>query len=104
MEVFLLWHVHHAQDPDGVAVHVDEDGELSWDEEDGDDVKLLGVYSTEDRARERIERARKTTGFSDEPDCFMVSRYAVDEDTWAEGFLTIFDRAQQGSEVPGSPA
>ena len=89
VEVFLLWHVRHARNLDGSVEHVDEDGELSWDEEDGDDVKLLGVYSTDDRARERIERAKATPGFSDEPDCFVVDRYVVDEDTWAEGFFTI---------------
>lgn len=90
MEVFLLWHVRHARNLDGSpAEHVDEDGELSWDEEDGDDVKLLGVYSTERRAHDRIERARLTPGFSDEPDCFTVSRHVVDEDTWSEGFVTI---------------
>jgi hypothetical protein len=90
VEVFLLWHVRHARNLDGSPVdHVDEHGELSWDEEDGDDVKLLGVYSTESRAHDRIERARLTPGFSDEPDCFTVSRYVVDEDTWSEGFATI---------------
>ncbi|MEU4763238.1 hypothetical protein AB0H12_08270 [Actinosynnema sp. NPDC023794] len=90
MEVFLLWHVRHARNLDGSPVgHVDEDGEPSYHEEDGDDVKLLGVYSTESRARDRIERARLTPGFSEEPDCFEVSRYGVDEDTWSEGFVTI---------------
>lgn len=89
MEVFLLWHVRHARNLDGSVEHVDEDGALFWDEEDGDDVKLLGAYSTESRARERIERARMTPGFSDEPDCFMVERHVVDEDTWTEGFTTV---------------
>ncbi|GAA0228599.1 hypothetical protein GCM10010492_28680 [Saccharothrix mutabilis subsp. mutabilis] len=89
MEVFLLWHVRHARYPDGTADHFGDDGELVWDEEDGDDVKVLGVYSTEQRARERIERARKTPGFAEEPDCFHISRYAVDEDRWEEGFITI---------------
>lgn len=52
MQVFLLWHVRHARDLDGSpAVHRDDSGELVWDEEDGDDLKLLGVYSTEQRAR-----------------------------------------------------
>ncbi|CCH33872.1 hypothetical protein ABZ816_08615 [Actinosynnema sp. NPDC047251] len=90
MEVFLLWHVRHARNLDGSIEHVDVGGALSWDEEEGDDVKLLGVYSTENRAHERIERARTTPGFADEPNCFMVERYVVDQDTWTEGFTTVF--------------
>lgn len=84
MDVFLLWHVHHAG-PD----HRDSDGELSWDEADGDDVKILGVYSSEERARERIARARKLPGFSDEPECFLIAASVVDDDQWTEGFLTV---------------
>ncbi|MFI9814450.1 DUF7336 domain-containing protein [Saccharothrix variisporea] len=89
MEVFLLWHVRHARYPDGSADHFDESGELVINEEEGDNVKLLGVYSTRPRARDRIERARATPGFIDEPDCFEISRYPVDEDQWAEGFVVI---------------
>lgn len=88
MEVFLLWHVRHATNPDGSVEHVGQDGELVRAEEDGDDLKILGVYSTEHRARERIERARSAPGFADEPDCFWIDTYEVDKDQWAEGFIT----------------
>jgi hypothetical protein len=88
VDVFLLWHIRHAKNVDGSAEHVDENGRLHWDEEEGDDVKLLGVYSTDSLARDRIERSKSTPGFADEPDCFVVSRYVVDKDTWAEGFVT----------------
>ena len=27
-------------------------------------------------------------GFRDEPDCFLIDRYAIDEDRWPEGFVT----------------
>ncbi|WP_433263214.1 hypothetical protein ACQPZF_31600 [Actinosynnema sp. CS-041913] len=89
MEVFLLWHVRHAANPDGPVEHVGQDGELVWSEEAGDDLKILGVYSTERRARERIEHARSMPGFSDEPNCFLLDRYVVDVDQWAEGFATV---------------
>jgi hypothetical protein len=90
VEVFLLWHVRHALLTDGQPPHhVDAEGELAWDEEDGDDVKLLGVYSTEQKAQDRICRARSLPGFREEPDCFLVDRYPVDEDQWAEGFITV---------------
>ncbi|MFB9902373.1 hypothetical protein [Allokutzneria oryzae] len=89
MEVFLLWHVRHAPKPDGSVEHADGAGELVWDEEQGDDLKILGVYSSERRACERIERARGLPGFADEPDCFLTSRFVVDEDLWEDGFHTV---------------
>ncbi|BFO13910.1 hypothetical protein SHKM778_02980 [Streptomyces sp. KM77-8] len=90
MIVHLLWHVGHQNEagPDGATVHIDEDG-VFIDEQDGDDVKLLGVYSTEEKAEERIVRARPLSGFRDEPECFVVDSYVVDEDTWEDGFVRI---------------
>ncbi|MFI6094949.1 hypothetical protein ACIA8G_05310 [Lentzea sp. NPDC051213] len=49
--VFLLWHVHHvATGPSGETRHFGEDGEFWADEEAGDDVKLLCVYSSKENA------------------------------------------------------
>ncbi|HKT04038.1 MAG TPA: hypothetical protein VJT31_31320 [Rugosimonospora sp.] len=90
MDVLLLWHVRHARFLDGGSPrHRGEDGELVWDEEDGDDLKILGAYSTEQKAQDRIVQARRLPDFRDEPDCFLVDRYVVDEDCWPEGFDTI---------------
>ncbi|PWU46257.1 hypothetical protein DLE60_16595 [Micromonospora globispora] len=90
MEVFLLWHVRHARWLDGrPTTHRDEAGELVWDEEDGDDLKILGAYSSEARAEDRIQRARKLPGFRDEPDCFYIDGYTVDQDQWNDGFVSI---------------
>ncbi|GAB4060152.1 DUF2283 domain-containing protein [Catellatospora paridis] len=88
MRVYLLWHVRHARNLDGTVEHT-EDGELTWDEQSGDDIKLLGVYSSDQRAQERIEQTRDQPGFVDEPDCFLVTSYQLDEDHWTEGFVTI---------------
>jgi len=85
MDVFVLNHVSHASNSDGVHF---QDGEVRIDEQAGDDVKLLGCYSTEARAHERIGRARLSPGFAEEPDCFTISRYTVDQDEWAEGYVT----------------
>jgi uncharacterized protein YuzE len=88
MQVYLLQHIRHARNLDGTVEH-SEDGEVVWDEEAGDDIKLLGVYSSDLRARERIERARQLPGFADEPDCFLVTLHELDKDHWEEGFVTI---------------
>ncbi|WP_433618322.1 DUF7336 domain-containing protein [Dactylosporangium sp. CA-139114] len=90
MIVYLLWHIRHAPFLDGrPSEHRDEHGELIWDEEDGDDLKILGAYSTEQKAQARITSARELPGFRDEPDCFLIDAYTLDEDRWAEGFSTL---------------
>jgi hypothetical protein len=70
-----LWHVH------GV---------------DGDsDEKLLGIYSSEENAKRRIESARGLPGFADTPDGFEIATYELDGDEWLEGF-----EAWDGVDVP----
>ena len=90
MIVYPLWHVGHQNEAGNKqsTVHVDEGG-VFVDEQDGDDVKLLGIYSTRERAEERMERARLLPGFQDEPECFVLEGYELDEDTWTEGFVRI---------------
>ncbi len=90
MDVYLLWHVRHAPFLDGrLTEHRGEDGALIWDEEDGDDLKILGAYSSEQKAQERLVRAGELPGFRDEPDCFLVDTYTLDEDRWTDGFITV---------------
>jgi len=87
--VFVVWHIHHAPYLDGSpAQHRDEDGRFAWDEEDGDDPKILGIFSSQERAAARIELARGEPGFRDEPDCFLVDEHTLDEDLWTGGFVT----------------
>ncbi|GAA1952384.1 DUF7336 domain-containing protein [Kitasatospora viridis] len=90
MKVYPLWHIGHQNEagPDGETVHVD-DGGVFIDEQDGDDVKLLGIYSSEAAAAERMRRARLLPGFADEPDCFDIGEYDLDEDHWTEGFARV---------------
>ncbi len=70
MDVFLLWHVH----------------EMPGGEED---VKLLGVYSSADRAEEARQRALTKPGFRDSPEGLEVSRNVVERDEWTEGYITV---------------
>ena len=90
MTVFLLWHVahHNAVGVDGGPRHLDG-GKVYVDEQDGDGVKLLGVYSSRKQAEARIDTARHVSGFVDEPECFMVDEYVVDRDEWAGGFTSV---------------
>ena len=70
MDVYLLWHTHEM--PDG--------------EEDD---KLIGVFSSEEKADQVRLRALIQPGFHDAPEGFVISRYMVDEDHWTEGYVSI---------------
>jgi len=54
-----------------------------------EDVKMIGVYSSEAKAREAIERVVGQPGFRDHPDGFTIDAYEVDTDQWQEGFVTV---------------
>jgi homoserine kinase type II len=67
--VYLLWHVRS-------------------DDEDGDDAKLIGVYSSEPSAQSAIDRKKDQAGFVDHPDGFEIAGYEIDRDAWSEGFVS----------------
>jgi homoserine kinase type II len=69
MNVFLLWHVH----------------DLGEEE----DAKLLGVYSSEQKAEAARQRAVALPGFRECPEGFLVDRYELDQDYWTEGYVTM---------------
>lgn len=79
MKVYILHHIH----PVG----------------DEEDVKLIGVYSTEETARAAVHRLASLPGFVDSPrlqtgyeetvDGFQISAYDLDKDHWTEGFVTV---------------
>ena len=68
--VFVLQHVH------------------SW-EDGAEDVKFIGVYSSHEKAQEAVTRLARLPGFADDPDGFYIDEYRVDQDQWAEGFVTV---------------
>ena len=83
MKVYVLHHTH------------------ILDDEDNEDVKLIGVYSTEDAARTAVARLVAMPGFSDSPkllteddeprEGFEITPYDLDQDGWTEGFVTLRD-------------
>ena len=60
---------------------------------DETDVKTIGIYSDEEKAREAIARTSKLVGFRDHPDGFTADKYLVDESRWEEGFRTTHSPA-----------
>lgn len=71
-KVYLLWHTNIDEDLPG-----------------GEDVKLIGVYSSEELAISAQERMVIQFGFRDQPEGFEISTYILDKDNWAEGFITV---------------
>ena len=75
MRVYLLLHIH----------------ELA----NRDDEKLIGVYSTEEKAQEARERAKQQPGFRDFPEEFFIDPYSLDGDHWREGFVNTYPGLDQ---------
>ncbi|SDT87561.1 homoserine kinase type II [Verrucomicrobium sp. GAS474] len=51
-----------------------------------EDVKFIGVYSSEEQARKAIESLKNFPGFIDYQDGFYVDKYEIDKTHWVEGF------------------
>jgi hypothetical protein len=69
--VFILQHSYQANNDDS-----------------SDETKFIGVYSTREKAEKAIERLRKQPGFKELANYFCIDEYRVDQDHWAEGFVT----------------
>ena len=67
MDVFVCFHVRLKDD-------------------DNEDVKLLGVFSTLAKADAAIEALKAQPGFCDYPDGFSRDQYTIDQRNWSDGF------------------
>jgi homoserine kinase type II len=68
--VYILWHTHT----------------LSKDREDN---KVIGLYVSEDAAKQAQARVAGQPGFSSQPEGFEINAYEVGKDHWTEGYLTM---------------
>lgn len=56
------------------------------------EIKIIGVYSSKEKAKIVVEKYKYLLGFKDYPeDCFHIDEYKIDEDRWAEGFIKLTD-------------
>jgi len=66
---------------------------LLWFErerDEGDDTELLiGVYRSEDAAKEAIERVKVQPGFRDFAQGFSIYETVLDKDNWTDGFVRL---------------
>ncbi|MDT8716222.1 hypothetical protein IAI10_06100 [Clostridium sp. 19966] len=56
-----------------------------------DEEKIIGIYSTEQKAKAVIEEHKKLTGFKDYPKGFCIDEYELDKNFWEEGFIHCDD-------------
>lgn len=55
-------------------------------ENDYEDVKCLGVFSSIDKANQAKQYALTQKGFKDYPDNFDMVKYEIDKQEWIDGF------------------
>lgn len=51
-----------------------------------EDVKTIGIYSTEQHAGSAVERVREKPSFREPDGEFNIGPYVLDQDYWADGF------------------
>ena len=71
MEIYVLWH-------------------FRTDEQGCDHDKMLGVFSTRDKAQEALDFLRDKPGFKDYPDGFEILSGTMDKYGLKEGFVTVY--------------
>jgi len=54
-----------------------------------DDIKFIGVYSTEEKAQLAIEHAKTLPGFKETQDGFHVEGLLLNRSDWLSGFVTV---------------
>lgn len=65
--VYLCWHIRE-------------------DERTSESSKLVGCFSTYERARAAVDDLHSKPGFVDHPQGFQIDEYAVDKVHWEDGF------------------
>lgn len=52
--------------------------------------RLIGLYTSFERAKETIEKYKLLPGFKDYPDDFYLEVYEINKNHWEEGFVTEY--------------
>ena len=74
--MYLLWHIYELRDDYGTH----------------DEEKLLGVFSSFEKAKDNIALFKDLEGFrSYPPECFSIEEVEMDvpNRSWTEGFVTV---------------
>ena len=56
---------------------------------DSEEVKFIGVFSSNEKANSVINELKELSGFKNYPlDCFQITVIKIDQYEWEEGFIT----------------
>lgn len=61
----------------------------SYELEGVEEIKFIGVYSSEEEASKAIKRLKEKPGFVNWQESFFIDEYQVNQDNWKEGFSTM---------------
>jgi hypothetical protein len=53
-----------------------------------DETKLIGIFSSKEKAEKAIEEYKKISGFKNYPENFYIDQYELDKRHWEEGVIT----------------
>ena len=63
----------------------------SYESEGYDEIKTIGIYSSQKKAENVVEEYKNILGFKDYPlDCFYIAEYEIDKNHWEEGFVKVY--------------
>ena len=68
-------------------------------------LRIVGIYPSEQSARESISRLRNLPGFLDAPESFRVETYYLGVDRWSDGFVDagLSELVADGGESEEAP-
>lgn len=58
----------------------------SYEIDESEQTKIIGIYSTRDKANAAVEKFKTLPGFRDYPESFYIDEYEIDQNNWNEGF------------------
>jgi homoserine kinase type II len=59
----------------------------SYENESTEVTKIIGIYSSRERAELILEKYKALPGFKEYPESFNIDEYEIDKDNWVEGFI-----------------
>ncbi|MNE11604.1 hypothetical protein D3C87_228160 [compost metagenome] len=59
-----------------------------YDVEDDEEIRYIGIYTTNERAEEVLSELKLKPGFAEHPEDFNIDRFTLNEREWKEGFIS----------------
>ncbi|TYP73169.1 DUF7336 domain-containing protein [Paenibacillus methanolicus] len=67
----------------------------AYDLEEEIEVKIIGIFSSLEKAEAAVEEYKKLEGFRDYPDGFTIGPCILDRGYWDGGFVTVYHEEEE---------